>query len=72
MALPNLPVDIEKDAGGYIQLINSSVRSFSWKDITVTVKDRQTKQPKELLHDINGVVKAGKQGPSTLASTTTN
>ena len=53
--------DLEKDAGnGSAHLTNHSVRSFSWQDITVTVKDRHTKQPLEILSGINGTVKAGR------------
>ena len=61
--------DIEKMIGGdYAQLTNTNIRSFGWKGITVTVKDRQTQQPKNILSDINGIVKAGEllalMGPS--------
>jgi hypothetical protein len=53
--------DVEKNAGDYAHLTNTAIRSFGWGDITVTVKDRQTKQPKDILSDVNGIVKAGKQ-----------
>lgn len=61
--------DVEKFIGGdYAQLTNTNVRSFGWKDVTVTVKDRQTQQPKNLLTDVSGLVKAGEllalMGPS--------
>ncbi|QIX01973.1 hypothetical protein AMS68_007490 [Peltaster fructicola] len=61
--------DIEKMIGGdYAQLTNTNVRSFGWKGVTVTVKDRQSQQPKTILSDINGLVKAGEllalMGPS--------
>lgn len=61
--------DIEKMIGGdYAQLTNTNIRSFGWKGVTVTVKDRQTQQPKTILNDINGIVKAGEllalMGPS--------
>lgn len=52
-------MDIEKDAGGYPHLTNATIRSFSWDGVTVTVKDRQTKQSKEILSDVSGIVKAG-------------
>lgn len=52
--------DLEKMAGSeYAHLTNTSVRSFSWENITVTVKDRHTRQPKDILSDVNGFVKAG-------------
>ncbi|KAF2149432.1 putative ABC transporter [Myriangium duriaei CBS 260.36] len=54
--------------GDYAQLTNTNVYSFGWKGITVTVKDRQTQQPKNLLSDINGMARAGQlvalMGPS--------
>lgn len=57
-------LDVEKDAGtDYAHLTNESVRSFSWEGITVTVKDRYTKQPLEILSGVNGIVKAGTSGP---------
>ncbi|KAG8629316.1 hypothetical protein KVT40_003181 [Elsinoe batatas] len=61
--------DVEKMIGGdYAQLTNTNIRSFGWKGVTVTVKDRQTQQPKNLLNDVNGLVKAGEllalMGPS--------
>ncbi|GAM89868.1 hypothetical protein ANO11243_079080 [Dothideomycetidae sp. 11243] len=62
--------DDEKIIGGgdYAQLTNTNVYSFGWKGVTVTVKDRQTQQPKNLLCDINGMAKAGQlvalMGPS--------
>lgn len=61
--------DVEKMIGGdYAQLTNTNLRSFAWKGVTVTVKDRQSQQPKTLLSDVNGIVKAGEllalMGPS--------
>ena len=53
--------DVENYAGDYADLTNTAIRSFGWGDITVTVKDRQTNQPKNILSDVNGIVKAGKQ-----------
>lgn len=61
--------DVEKMIGGdYAQLTNTNIRSFAWKGVTVTVKDRQSQQPKTILSDVNGIVKAGEllalMGPS--------
>ena len=54
--------------GDYAQLTNTNIRSFGWKGVTVTVKDRQSQQPKTILSDVNGIVKAGEllalMGPS--------
>jgi hypothetical protein len=59
-------IDAEKNAGEYTQLINTTVQTFGWKNVTVTVKDRNTKQPKDILHDVNGFIKAGEQLRRTL------
>lgn len=61
--------DIEKMIGGdYAQLTNTNIRSFGWKGVSVTVKDRQSQQPKAILSDVHGIVKAGEllalMGPS--------
>jgi len=53
--------DVEKDAAvqDYAHLTNDTVRSFSWDNVTVTVKDRTTKKPLDILSDVNGYVEAG-------------
>jgi hypothetical protein len=56
-------VDIEKGTAGvgYAHLTNSTVHGYSWEDVTVTVKDRGTKEPVDLLSGVNGLVEAGMQ-----------
>ena len=61
--------DVEKLTDSeYAQLTNTNVRSFGWKGIDVTVKDRQSKKPKAILSDVCGLVEAGEMlalmGPS--------
>ncbi|KAL4955224.1 P-loop containing nucleoside triphosphate hydrolase protein [Aspergillus filifer] len=55
-------------------LMNHSIRDFSWKDLTVTVKDRRTKQPRNLIDGLNGSVQQGEllalMGPSGCGKTT--
>lgn len=53
-------LDVEKNAGSdYAHLTNTTIQSFSWDNVAVTVKDRETKLPKDILSGINGIVKAG-------------
>ena len=40
-------------------LMNHSVKNFSWSGLTVTVKDRQTKEARDLINDITGDVQQG-------------
>lgn len=51
-----------------IQLDNATVRSLAWKDVTVTVKDRQLGQGKAIVSSVDGIVQAGElltiMGPS--------
>lgn len=49
--------DLERSDGRF--LMNHSVKNFSWSGLTVTVKDRQTKTPRDLICDIGGDVQQG-------------
>lgn len=58
--------DIEN--GFHDHFYNKGIRSFLWTGITVKVKDRQSKQHKTILSNIDGMVKEGElmavMGPS--------
>lgn len=41
-------------------MFNDLVHSLSWSNITLTVEDRTTKQPKDLVSNVGGQVKAGR------------
>ncbi|KAI9667870.1 MAG: hypothetical protein M1821_000689 [Bathelium mastoideum] len=66
--------DAESAFDGESYLTNDSVQSFSWEDVSVIVKDRQSKLPKQLLQSVNGIVRAGEllalMGPSGSGKTT--
>ncbi|KAK3692840.1 P-loop containing nucleoside triphosphate hydrolase protein [Podospora appendiculata] len=61
-------VDVEQRPLAEAHLVNTTVRSISWRDITVTVKDRETKLPKTIVGNVHGIVEAGEicalMGPS--------
>ena len=60
--------DVEKMMGGYSQLTNHNIRSFLWRGVSVSVKDRQTHEDKPILNNVSGIVYAGElmavMGPS--------
>lgn len=53
-------VDIEQRPVSNAYLLNRNVRHLIFRGITVTVKDKQTKQPHAILDNIDGVVNAGR------------
>ena len=64
--------DEESESGSLFN--NDIVRTFSWSSVSVTVKDRATKQPLAILQDCDGIAKAGEitalMGPSGSGKTT--
>lgn len=49
--------DLERNENQF--LMNHTIRDFSWTDLTVTVKDRRTKQPRNLIEGSSGSVQQG-------------
>lgn len=41
-------------------LMNHTVQDFSWSGLTVTVKDRETKNARDLICDVSGSIQQGK------------
>lgn len=57
--------DLEANGDEHPFLMNETVEHFSWKAVTVTVKDRETKQPKAILSGASGYVNKGDSPRST-------
>lgn len=51
--------DAEQYAVADAHLYNTTARNISWRGITVTVKDRETKQSKIIVDNVEGYVEAG-------------
>lgn len=52
-------LDIEQHAVAEAHLKNTTIKNISWRGITVTVKDRETKLPKAIVDNVEGIVEAG-------------
>ncbi|KAF5864536.1 hypothetical protein ETB97_007368 [Aspergillus alliaceus] len=68
---PN-PLDLERNEHQF--LMNSTVQSFTWDNLAVTVKDRRTKEPRNLIEGCSGTAQHGQlialMGPSGCGKTT--
>lgn len=66
--------DLELNTTASRHLDNDAVRHLSWRDVSVIVKDRQTKSPRSILTCADGYVQAGQMvalmGPSGSGKTT--
>ncbi|KAM6513689.1 hypothetical protein FALCPG4_016063 [Fusarium falciforme] len=55
-------------------LLNTTVKNLTWSSVTVTVRGRETKQPKTIVDHVEGIVEAGEicalMGPSGCGKTT--
>lgn len=52
-------LDVEQHTLAEAHLRNTTVRKISWRGVNVTVKDRETKQPKLIVDNVEGYVEAG-------------
>jgi hypothetical protein len=51
--------DLEQNSSEEAFLLNNTVHCFAWRQLIVTVKDRQTRKAKDLICDINGRAEQG-------------
>jgi hypothetical protein len=55
--------DPEWGAADEHHLHNTTVKNITWTGVSVTVKDRETKQPRAIVDNVEGIVEAGEWGP---------
>ncbi|KAL6399575.1 hypothetical protein AUP68_18125 [Ilyonectria robusta] len=55
----NYTMDPEQRPVAEKHLLNTTVKNLTWRGVTVTVKDRETKQPKTIVDNVEGIVEAG-------------
>ncbi|KNG91707.1 ABC transporter [Aspergillus nomiae NRRL 13137] len=71
-ASPPDTLDLERNDHQF--LMNNTVQSFTWDNLTVTVKDRRTKEPRNLIEGCSGTAHHGQlialMGPSGCGKTT--
>lgn len=65
-------LDIESHAVAEAHLRNTTVRNLTWRNVTVTVKDRETKLPKTIVENVEGIVEAGLSFPPPFLPSLTN
>jgi hypothetical protein len=58
-------MDLEERPVAEKHLLNTTVKNLTWRGVTVTVKDRETKEPKTIVENVEGIVEAGEFNLST-------
>ncbi|KAI4842430.1 putative ABC transporter, partial [Aureobasidium sp. EXF-8846] len=56
----NLSSDMESQSNHEFHMPKDLIQSLSWSNISLTIEDRSTKQPKDLVADVCGSVEAGR------------
>jgi hypothetical protein len=56
----NLSLDMESQSNHEFHVHKDLIQSLSWSNISLTIEDRSTKQPKDLVANVCGRIEAGK------------
>lgn len=58
-AIDSFVLDVEQKSVDDAYLNNSTISTFAWQGINVTIKDRESSQPKAILENVEGYVNTG-------------
>jgi ABC-type multidrug transport system ATPase subunit len=64
----NLSLDMESQSNHEFYVHKDLIQSLSWSNISLTIEDRSTKQPKDLVADVCGCIEAGKCSATFLSN----
>lgn len=61
MSVQKSDIDVEQCARDTLYLSNTIVQDLAWRDVTVSVYNKETKSQKKILTEVSGFVGAGEQ-----------
>jgi hypothetical protein len=64
----NMSSDTERQTDSELYMFNHVAHTLSWSNVTLTVVDRSTKEPRDVIKGISGHINAG-TCPTTICET---